>query len=74
MPKIPRIPARDAIRAFERAGWSVARQSASHVVMRKPDSALRLSIPLHDPVGVGLLRDQIAKAGITVEEFVGLLR
>lgn len=74
MPKIAWIPARDAIGAFERAGWSVARQSSSHVVMRKSDSALRLSIPLHDPVGVGLLRDQIANAGLTVEEFVALLR
>ncbi|HEY4720243.1 MAG TPA: hypothetical protein VII92_00235 [Anaerolineae bacterium] len=33
----------------------------------------KLSIPLHDELGPGLLRDQIRKAGLTIEEFVKLL-
>jgi predicted RNA binding protein YcfA (HicA-like mRNA interferase family) len=74
VPKVPRISGREAIGAFERAGWSVARQSSSHVVLRKSDSSYRLSIPLHDLLGVGLLRDQIAKAGLTVEEFITFLK
>ena len=73
MPKVPRISGREAVRAFQRAGWTVARQTGSHVILRKADAAFRLSIPMHDLVGVGLLRDQIARAGLTVEEFIGFL-
>jgi hypothetical protein len=43
-------------------------------VLRKADSSFRLSIPLHDFLGVGLLRDQIAKAGLSVEEFITFLK
>jgi predicted RNA binding protein YcfA (HicA-like mRNA interferase family) len=56
------------------AGWNVARQKGSHVVLVKPGSMYSLSIPLHDELGPGLLRDQIRKAGLTVDEFIVLLR
>ncbi len=38
MPKLPRVSGREAIRAFRRAGWEVARQRGSHVVLTKPGS------------------------------------
>ena len=47
MPKLPRISGREAVRAFEKAGWEVARQRGSHVVLTKPGSIYTLSIPLH---------------------------
>jgi predicted RNA binding protein YcfA (HicA-like mRNA interferase family) len=58
MPKLPRISGREAVRAFEKAGWEVARQRGSHVVLTKPGSIYTLSIPLHRTLGPGLLRDQ----------------
>jgi len=73
MPKLPRISGRKAVRAFERAGWEVARQRGSHVVLTRPGSIYTLSIPLHRVLGPGLLRDQIRKAGLTVGEFIELL-
>jgi predicted RNA binding protein YcfA (HicA-like mRNA interferase family) len=73
MPKLPRISGRKAVRAFERAGWEVARQRGSHAVLTKPGSIYTLSIPLHRVMGPGLLRDQIRKAGLTIEEFIELL-
>jgi predicted RNA binding protein YcfA (HicA-like mRNA interferase family) len=51
----------------------VARQRGSHVVLSKPGTIYTLSIPLHDVLGPGLLRDQIRKAGLTIDEFVSLL-
>jgi len=74
MPKLPLVSGRDAVQAFEKAGWNVARQKGSHVVMVRPGSIYSLSIPLHDELGPGLLRDQIRKAGLTVDEFIDLLR
>ena len=73
MPKLPRISGREAIRAFRRAGWEVARQRGSHVVLTKPGSLYTLSVPLHPVLGPGLLRSLIRKAGLTVEEFTELL-
>lgn len=73
MPRVPRISGAEAVRAFEKHGWRVARQSGSHVVLLREGSILSLSIPNHRELGPGLLVDQIKKAGLTVEEFIALL-
>jgi len=51
------------------AGWSVARQAGSHVMMVKPHYLYTLSIPQHKELGVGLVQKPIKQAGITVEQF-----
>jgi predicted RNA binding protein YcfA (HicA-like mRNA interferase family) len=73
MPKPPPISGAEAVRAFEKAGWTAVRQRGSHVVLIKPGSIYSLSIPLHSALGPGLLRDQIRKAGLSIEEFITLL-
>ena len=73
MPKLPRIPGRKAARAFQCAGWEVARQRGSHVVLTRHGSIYTLSVPLHPVLGPGLLLDLIRKAGLTVDEFTELL-
>lgn len=73
MPKPPSIPGKEAVRVFEKTGWTVARQRGSHVILTKPGSIYSLSIPLHEVLGPGLLRDQIRKAGLSIEEFIALL-
>jgi predicted RNA binding protein YcfA (HicA-like mRNA interferase family) len=70
MPPVPLLRPREVVRAFERLGWSVARQRGSHIVMTKPGHIATLSIPDHPDVARGTLRTLIAKAGLTVEEFV----
>ena len=62
----------DAVRKFERAGWTVARQRGSHVMLVKSGYEYTLSIPLHDELGPGLLRKLIRQAALTVEEFNAL--
>jgi predicted RNA binding protein YcfA (HicA-like mRNA interferase family) len=74
MPRPPAISGQEAVRAFEKAGWTAARQRGSHVVLTKPGSIFTLSIPLHDELGPDLLRDQIRMAGLTVQEFIALLQ
>ena len=73
MPRLPRISGQEAVKAFQRAGWEVARQRGSHVALTKAGTIYTLSIALHEVLGPGLLRDQIRKAGLTVEEFSELL-
>ncbi|MDO8532359.1 MAG: type II toxin-antitoxin system HicA family toxin [Dehalococcoidia bacterium] len=74
MAELPVISGRKAARAFERTGWRIARRESSHIVMTKAGSVLTLSIPDHRELDRGLLRSQIRKAGITVDEFVELLK
>jgi predicted RNA binding protein YcfA (HicA-like mRNA interferase family) len=73
MPKLPVISGAEAVKAFERAGWRVDRQRGSHVVLLKTDSIVSLSVPQHRELAPGTLRALIRVAGMTVEEFAGLL-
>ena len=62
----------DAVRKFERAGWTVARRRGSHVMLVKSGYEYTLSIPQHDELGPGLLRKLIGQAALSVEEFNAL--
>ena len=60
------------VKAFERAGWKVRRQSGSHVILAKEHYPPILSIPVHKgkPVKHGLLSKLIEIAGLTEEDFL----
>ena len=73
MPNLPVVSGKDAVRAFERAGWRVDRQRGSHVVMLKPGHIASLSIPQHKELARGTLRALIRAAGLSVEQFISLL-
>ncbi len=68
MPELARLSGRQVVRALQQAGWEIARQRGSHVVLTKAGSIYSLSVPLHSTLGPGLLRDLIRKAGLSVEE------
>ena len=71
---LPVVSGRAAVRAFEKAGWIVARHRASHIALIKPGIPVNLSNPDHKQLDRGLLRAQIRRAGLTVDEFVALLK
>lgn len=73
MAALPVVSGREAAKAFGRLGWTVARQSPSHIMMVHPNSRMTLSIPDHDEVARGTLRSLIRRAGLTVDEFVAAL-
>jgi predicted RNA binding protein YcfA (HicA-like mRNA interferase family) len=62
----------DAVKKFQKAGWTTVRHKGSHVMMTKAGYQWTLSIPQHAELGPGLLRKLINQAGITVEEFSSL--
>jgi len=65
------------IKAFERAGWRVRKTTGtSHVKLTKEGNPYILSIPVHKgkPIKQGLLRDQIKKAGLSIEDFLNLYK
>jgi predicted RNA binding protein YcfA (HicA-like mRNA interferase family) len=73
-PKLPRVTAAEAIRALERAGFTLSRQSGSHKIYKNP-AGRRVTVPyhsgqtLHPKVLQSILRD----AELTAEQFQGLL-
>jgi predicted RNA binding protein YcfA (HicA-like mRNA interferase family) len=76
LPSVPTVNGRDVVRALEKAGYRVVRQSGSHVVMRSPDGSRSVPVPTHGTrdLGPGLTRAIIRQAGFTVEVFVELLK
>lgn len=73
MARLANISGKEAAKAFQKAGWQVLGQVGSHMVMVKPGVRVNLSIPQHKELSVGTLRALIRHAGLTVEEFLGLL-
>lgn len=74
MPQLPVVSGRDARRAFENAGWIFNRQRGSHMILIKPNVSVNLSVPDHRELDRGLLRGLIRDAGMTVEQFIQILK
>jgi predicted RNA binding protein YcfA (HicA-like mRNA interferase family) len=68
--KIPGVPHLKAVRALEKAGFRIVRQS-KHIVMS--DGVRILTIPRHDPVNAFTLGGIVRDAGLSEEEFKKLL-
>lgn len=73
MSKLGNISGKDAVKAFNKAGWQAVGQVGSHLVMTKPGQRANLSIPQHKELSVGTLRALIRASGMTVDEFLKLL-
>jgi predicted RNA binding protein YcfA (HicA-like mRNA interferase family) len=76
MCRLPAITGGDAINAFAKVGFEVARISkSSHHILKKPGHSHVLSVPVHGHkcLKPGTLRGLIKAAGLTVEQFIALL-
>jgi predicted RNA binding protein YcfA (HicA-like mRNA interferase family) len=71
--RLAKISGKEAVKAFSKAGWRIAGQVGSYVVMTKPGSRANLSVPQHRALSVGTLRALIRHAGLTVDEFLTLI-
>lgn len=79
MTKLPVISGREAVKVFEKLEYRVVRRRGSHrshIRLRHPSDprGKPLTIPDYKTLKPGLLRHLIADAGITVEEFVKMLK
>jgi len=75
MAKLPVISGKEAVKAFEKAGWYVDRRARSgHIIMKKEGMKTTLSIPKHKVLDRGLLRSLIRDAYMPVGEFNQLLK
>ena len=74
MASLPVISGSETVKVFERFGWTVARQTSSHIIMTKEGQIASLSIPNHKEVARGTLRSLIKSANLSVDEFANRLK
>ncbi len=72
MTSLHNIRGKDAIRAFAHAGGTIRQGKGDHVNLKMPNGQL-ITIPVSGVLKIGLLKAAIRKAGLTEEEFEGLL-
>ena len=66
MPSLPGINHLIAVRAFEKAGFSIIRQG-KHIVMG--DGTRTLTIPRNNPINSFTMGGLVRDAGLTIDEF-----
>ncbi len=75
MAKLPTdVSGRDVRAALERIGFVFRRQNGSHMILRRDLPYARAVVPDHKQVRPGTLRRILADAGISVEQFLELLK
>jgi predicted RNA binding protein YcfA (HicA-like mRNA interferase family) len=70
MPGLPGVDHLDAVRALEKAGFHIRRQS-KHIVMT--DGTRIVTIPRHNPVNANTMGSILRGAGLSIGEFRALL-
>ena len=74
MSKLPVISGRECVKALERAGFRVRRQSGSHIILRRESPFAQVVVPDHKKLDRGTLRSIIRHAGLSVDEFNQLIQ
>lgn len=75
MPRLPRVRPRQVVRALERVVSEIDHQTGSHVVLWRASDASRVVVPWHSrDLGRELTLRIVKSAGLTRDEFIGLLK
>ena len=74
MPKLPRLTARQIVAVLEKIGFSLARQSGSHMIY-KNSAGKRVTVPFHAAkiLHPKVLRNILRDAEVSVERLNDLL-
>ena len=67
MPKFPGLSGKDIVRALEKLGFQVARQSGSHIMMKRGRKGC--VVPNHKEVKVGTVNGLLRQAEVSSEDF-----
>jgi predicted RNA binding protein YcfA (HicA-like mRNA interferase family) len=64
------ISGKELIRVLERHDWVLLRIHGSHHIYGKPNSIVRLSVPVHgnQPMKIGLLQHLLKAAGLSGQD------
>lgn len=73
--RLPVLSGKEVVRLLKKAGYRPIRQRGSHMVAQKIDGGMTKTVvvPMHNELAKGTLRAIIRQAGLTVDEFAGLM-
>jgi len=74
MTKLPIVSGRRLVKAFAKIGYEFDHQTGSHMILRhRLPPHRRLTIPDHDEISKGTLKNILRESGLTVSELIRLL-
>jgi predicted RNA binding protein YcfA (HicA-like mRNA interferase family) len=74
MPKLPRVTARETLRAIQKDGWQVVRTTGGHTHLSHPTKPGIVTVAMHSgTIPPGTIRSIIRQAGLTIDQFADLL-
>jgi len=73
MPKLTNISGKKAVKGFLKFGYIHVHTSGDHAILQKSGFPT-LSIPLHKEVAPFLLKSQVKRAEIAIDDFIKSLR
>ena len=75
MSRLPVLSGEKLCAVFSRVGYVIHHQTGSHIILRHRESPHhRLTIPNHREISRGTLRAILKQAGLTVDEFVDIMK
>lgn len=63
MTDLPIVSARQCVKALQRVGFTISRQSGSHIIMRRADPYAKAIVPNHKELKKALSKASFAKRG-----------
>jgi predicted RNA binding protein YcfA (HicA-like mRNA interferase family) len=73
--KLPRgLSGKEVVKALEKAGFYIKRQKGSHIVLRRDSPFAQVAVPDHKSVDTGTLASILNGAGLSVDEFIKLMK
>jgi len=75
-PKLANIKPRELVRALQGAGFEIHETTGSHVHLKHPARAGRVTVPYHERFDLPkhIVKSVIRQAGLTNEQFFDLLK
>ncbi len=75
MTKLPRsLSGSEVVKALQKAGFYFKRRKGSHIVLRRDSPFAQVVVPDHKNIDTGTLASIIDGAGLSVEDFLRLLK
>lgn len=74
MSKLPVLSGKECVKALEKTGFFMIRQKGSHISLIRHHPFTQVVVPNHHELDRGTLRSIIRQAGLSIDEFVELLK
>ncbi len=74
MSKLPVISGKECVKTLEKAGFLIIRHKGSHISLIRRNPFAQVVVPNHHELDRGTLRSIIRQSGLSIDEFVELLK